>query len=155
MAEQQAGWYPDPTGNASKLRYWDGMQWTNNFTDVPTQSTFAQPVQPVQPPSQPTNPQYVVAQTPSYNYPGTQAQVNPTYLQPQVTQTTNVLAIVSLICAIAGLCLPIIASIVAVILGAIALKNPVQRGMAIAGLIVGGFCLLAWIFVFIGVAFMQ
>ena len=34
-----AGWYPDPSGDPSKLRYWDGMQWTNDFAD-------AQPSQP-------------------------------------------------------------------------------------------------------------
>lgn len=39
MANQQAGWYPDPSGDASKLRYWDGMQWTNDVAD-------AQPAQP-------------------------------------------------------------------------------------------------------------
>ncbi|WP_417331591.1 DUF2510 domain-containing protein [Gordonibacter urolithinfaciens] len=31
MGTQQAGWYPDPSGNATRLRYWDGMQWTNDF----------------------------------------------------------------------------------------------------------------------------
>lgn len=31
----QAGWYPDPSGNTSKLRYWDGTQWTDQYTDSP------------------------------------------------------------------------------------------------------------------------
>lgn len=34
MVEQQAGWYPDPSGDASKLRYWNGAQWTNDFTEA-------------------------------------------------------------------------------------------------------------------------
>ena len=34
MGTQQAGWYPDPSGNATRLRYWDGMQWTNDFADA-------------------------------------------------------------------------------------------------------------------------
>lgn len=34
MADQQAGWYHDPLGNTSKLRYWDGTQWTNDYADA-------------------------------------------------------------------------------------------------------------------------
>ena len=34
MGTQQTGWYPDPSGNATRLRYWDGMQWTNDFADA-------------------------------------------------------------------------------------------------------------------------
>ncbi len=34
-----AGWYPDPSGEPSKLRYWDGTQSTNDFAN-------AQPSQP-------------------------------------------------------------------------------------------------------------
>ena len=34
MGNPQAGWYPDPSGDVTKLRYWDGMQWTNNYTDA-------------------------------------------------------------------------------------------------------------------------
>ncbi len=56
MADQQAGWYPDPSGDASKLRYWDGTQWTNDFTDAANAvqpeaqpDDSAQPSQPVQP----------------------------------------------------------------------------------------------------------
>lgn len=41
MSESPAGWYPDPSGNTSKLRYWDGTQWTNDFSD-------SIPMQPVQ-----------------------------------------------------------------------------------------------------------
>lgn len=35
MADQQAGWYKDPSGDVTKLRYWNGEQWTNDFTDAP------------------------------------------------------------------------------------------------------------------------
>jgi len=31
MSQQKPGWYRDPQGDASKLRYWDGSQWTNNL----------------------------------------------------------------------------------------------------------------------------
>jgi len=62
MAETQAGWYPDPSGDASKLRYWDGAQWTSNLSD-------AQPGQTV--PQQP-----VVSETPPYS-----SQAQPVYTQ--------------------------------------------------------------------------
>lgn len=31
MANAEAGWYPDPSGDITKLRYWDGMQWTDSY----------------------------------------------------------------------------------------------------------------------------
>lgn len=31
MTTPQAGWYPDPSGDATKLRYWDGAQWTEYY----------------------------------------------------------------------------------------------------------------------------
>ncbi|MEI3376913.1 MAG: DUF2510 domain-containing protein [Coriobacteriales bacterium] len=36
MSESRAGWYPDPSGNPSKLRYWDGSQWTDDYADSPS-----------------------------------------------------------------------------------------------------------------------
>ena len=34
----QAGWYDDPNGTPGKLRYWDGVQWTDQYTDAPASS---------------------------------------------------------------------------------------------------------------------
>ncbi len=34
MSTPQAGWYPDPAGNATKLRYWDGTQWTEYYAEA-------------------------------------------------------------------------------------------------------------------------
>lgn len=31
----QAGWYDDPNGMPGKLRYWDGVQWTDQCMDAP------------------------------------------------------------------------------------------------------------------------
>lgn len=36
MSESRAGWYPDPSGDPSKLRYWDGSQWTDDYADSPS-----------------------------------------------------------------------------------------------------------------------
>ena len=27
----EAGWYPDPMGDTTKLRYWDGAAWTDHY----------------------------------------------------------------------------------------------------------------------------
>ncbi|WP_236034362.1 DUF2510 domain-containing protein [Bifidobacterium saguinibicoloris] len=46
MSAVQPGWYPDPSGNASQLRYWDGNQWTANTAPAqgaaPAQAGYAQ-----------------------------------------------------------------------------------------------------------------
>ncbi len=34
MSTPQAGWYPDPAGDATKLRYWDGTQWTEYYAEA-------------------------------------------------------------------------------------------------------------------------
>ena len=41
MGEQMipAGWYPDPTGDATKLRWWDGANWADSTCNV-----WAEPV---------------------------------------------------------------------------------------------------------------
>ena len=31
----EAGWYPDPEGDTSRLRYWNGTQWTSDYTAAP------------------------------------------------------------------------------------------------------------------------
>lgn len=45
MADFQAGWYPDPSGDASRLRYWNGTQWTDDYANA----------QPAQPQAMPVN----------------------------------------------------------------------------------------------------
>lgn len=53
MAGQQAGWYPDPSGDVSKLRYWDGTRWTDDVTSAQTGQQYAsQNVQYSQPSAQ-------------------------------------------------------------------------------------------------------
>ena len=124
MAEQQAGWYPDPSGDVSKLRYWDGFQWTNDFTDA---MQAAQPVQQVQP---------VVHYA--------QPMPNPVYVQVPVQQT-NGLAIAALICGILGIFSYGVLCIPAIITGAMGRKNPVNQGMATAGMVLGIIGAVGWI----------
>ena len=38
-----AGWYPDPEGDTSRLRYWDGTKWTDNYTPIPTAAPAEDP----------------------------------------------------------------------------------------------------------------
>ncbi len=53
----EAGWYPDPMGDATKLRYWDGAAWTDHYAPAQAPAASA-PSQPtvnvtVQAPAQP------------------------------------------------------------------------------------------------------
>lgn len=81
MANPQAGWYADPSGDLTKLRYWNGEQWTEHYTDAlqavqtpqPSQSAVtaqpaaaAAPVQAAQPAAaQPAAPQSAPAPQPT------------------------------------------------------------------------------------------
>ena len=87
MSYKQAGWYSDPSGNASKLRYWDGAQWTNEFSDVQPESPFAQSSPSAQVAVQPAQPEVVVVETPG-DYPP-QAQANQVYGQPPYQAQAN------------------------------------------------------------------
>lgn len=86
MAEIPAGWYPDPSGNTTQLRYWNGSQWTDNY--APAQYAATQSEVPSGNPaaSEPAA-EYVYAQpmgdqqeppfsAPAYNQP------QPPYQQP-------------------------------------------------------------------------
>src|SRR5690625_5297584 len=44
MTSPAAGWYPDPSGDPSKLRYWDGSTWTDHF--APSQQAAPAAAQP-------------------------------------------------------------------------------------------------------------
>lgn len=35
MSASREGWYPDPSGDSSRLRYWDGEKWTDAYAKSP------------------------------------------------------------------------------------------------------------------------
>ncbi|MCL2136453.1 MAG: DUF2510 domain-containing protein [Coriobacteriia bacterium] len=43
MSQPAAGWYPDPSGDSTKIRYWDGVQWTNDVRENTTTPGTVQP----------------------------------------------------------------------------------------------------------------
>ena len=55
-AQVPAGWYPDPAGDESKIRYWDGQNWTDQTQDA--QNPDLQ-IAPGAVPSQPLQPVYM------------------------------------------------------------------------------------------------
>lgn len=71
METAQAGWYPDPSGDATKLRYWDGERWTDDYADAQPNAQAAS--QPTPAPQQPSAAQSVA--TPTY-YPQAQPVAN-------------------------------------------------------------------------------
>lgn len=42
MSNSRPGWYPDPSGDQSKLRYWDGEKWTDSYADSPSMQPVVQ-----------------------------------------------------------------------------------------------------------------
>lgn len=92
MTNQQAGWYADPSGDPTKLRYWDGTQWTNDYADAQPPVAPATPYdasaygqQPIgqQPTGQPTDYTY-----PNQGY-AQQPTSAPTYYQPSTVNSND------------------------------------------------------------------
>ena len=152
----QAGWYPDPAGATTLLRYWDGDQWTNQYTAAVQQpAPFAPepvakpaPVEPLgEPAEQAARPPAAtsdsvakpVGQAPRPPAPDyVQPTAQPSYLPYAQPAPTNGMAVASLVLGIAGLVFPIfICSLLAIIFAAVAKKHPGGRGMATAGLVLG------------------
>lgn len=94
MAQPQAGWYPDPSGDNGKLRYWDGVQWTDSYMDNP-QSAAVDAVEAAAAAQERTDPMWAQPQQPQVDatqqpQPQPQAQQvygqQPTYVQPTYIQ---------------------------------------------------------------------
>lgn len=92
----EAGWYPDPMGDATKLRYWDGAAWTDHY--APAQPQAAATAAPQQAQSQAATAQAApTTQADTAPANGTQAAASTTTAQPataaqapQPTVTVNV-----------------------------------------------------------------
>lgn len=102
-ADQQAGWYPDPSGDATKLRYWNGVQWTEDFAAAqpPTYPAdgYSSPAYTPQPPSQGDYPptQGYHPQNQGY-YPPTQGYYYPS--QTSLSETDQTLRLIAFILSI-------------------------------------------------------
>ena len=82
MANQAAGWYPDPSGDITKIRYWDGTIWTDDFAAAPGNTAGAPGFeagvnQTVAAPGE--QPQFIIINT-SSTYPA-DGQASPAYGQ--------------------------------------------------------------------------
>lgn len=104
MENPQPGWYADPSGDATKIRYWDGTQWTNDFAPAPG----AQPQQPgtgqaAQPQQQPGA--YV---PPAYAQSATISSPEQIYPMTSTDQTLRLIAFILCILATISLCWAII-----------------------------------------------
>lgn len=157
-AQVPAGWYPDPAGDSTKVRYWDGSQWTEQLQDAAAPAVAQAPAAtpaPVQAPAAaPAQTPVATNAAPQYapqNPYGTQAPA------PQQANDKSGLAIASLVLGIIGPFAAIIAlfgyvcGILAIVFGVKSLKSS-RRTMAIIGIILGVIALLAALFSsFIGV----
>jgi hypothetical protein len=95
-----AGWYPDPSGDASRQRYWDGTTWTERYQSVATAAGTTPPggYAPSTGPNGPASPPYYGA-APDYAQPLPSAG-------PQGATASLVLGIISLVVLLLGFCIP-------------------------------------------------
>jgi hypothetical protein len=132
-----AGWYPDPAGDTTKIRYWDGQVWTDQTQPVVNPELVGNTAPapgtglPGQPMSTPMQPIYT---------PGQEIPAYGTVAAP--TTDRKGFALASLIIGIAGFLLACLAylnfipALLGIIFGVLGLKSS-RKGMAIAGLILG------------------
>ena len=128
MTEGQipAGWYPDPAGDISLIRYWDGQAWTAQTQPMVQESQRIS-----------INAQMDALQ-PVYA-PG---QAIPVYQNVQPTEGHKGLAVAGFVLGIMSVVLfclvwiDTIIGLVAVVLSAIGIKSS-RKGMAIIGLVLG------------------
>jgi hypothetical protein len=143
MADEQipAGWYPDPAGDTTKIRYWDGRGWTDQTQPALNPELQGGVVDSMRPVNMPVTPQPVYA-------PGQDVSA---YTRPTQSNGREGMAIAALVLGIVGIpsciCygLSIIPGILALIFGILSLKSS-RKGMAIAGIICGGVTIVLGIF---------
>jgi hypothetical protein len=131
MADGQipAGWYPDPAGDATKIRYWDGTAWTDQ-----TQSYAYPQVQTTYYGNEPLQPIYAPNQAPVY-YAGADGKDRKGFAK--AAMILGIVGIPMTCCAY----LAIVPGILGLIFGALGLKSS-KRGMAIAGIVLGAIAVI-------------
>lgn len=88
MSSPKPGWYPDPSGDMSRVRYWNGEKWTDQYQEVPD---FTQPEQQA---TQQSTPDSVIVTT--------------TYAQNSQDSTLRLIAFIFCILSLAASCIFII-----------------------------------------------
>jgi hypothetical protein len=166
MSQPEAGWYPDPSGDATKIRWWDGNRWTDDVRANTTTPSYDQSNSGYS--SAPSNAQPAAYQQPAtYQQPAAyQTTIPGQYVQPAMApvKDNKKLALAGFICAMSGFGVMVLSFTLAavapdfyqrlsvlfgmliliafvmviptIILSAMGLKSS-KRGLAIAGLIMG------------------
>jgi len=145
----QAGWYPDPSGDLTRIRYWDGLAWTE----------MTYPVAYYQGPFSYQAPYYqdpIPNQAPYYQYPvhhqmsiGYPVQVHHYQATDSTNTTQDNLALVAMICGIAGIVscvfyVGVLPGLLGIIFGILGLKSR-RRSMAVAGIACGSVTMLLFV----------
>jgi hypothetical protein len=146
-AQIAAGWYPDPAGDQTKNRYWDGQNWTDQLVDIATSAeTTPAPVEqtataPFAPTTPPTYTDQYQQQQPVYQ----QAvyQQHPMQSTAAPDEDKKGLAIASLVLGLCGLPSILLLALfgyifgtLAVVFGAMGRKSS-MKNLATAGLVIG------------------
>jgi hypothetical protein len=131
-----AGWYADPSGDTTKLRYWDGTTWTEQTSDATA--------------SNGQTPQLTTAPTTPYAQPTASPSANP-YPQPVYQQAApgtpvndqSGAATASLVCGIIGIVGALFLVIIGYVLGIIAIvmgtrgRTSSKKSLATVGIVLG------------------
>jgi len=137
-----AGWYPDPSGDVNKIRYWDGFNWTDHV------SSYIYPA-----PTFSGNVGYVTPQV--YNQPVYQSQDNTYGSRAGV----DGLAVASMVLGIAGLFFCFCFLGVSTALGLVGLPLAIVSirkrvsGIAIAGLVLNIVCCVCFLIAILFIVF--
>jgi hypothetical protein len=137
MADTQipAGWYADPAGDTTKLRYWDGVSWTEQTCDA-----TALTGQVSQPMTAPANP-YAQPTAPPPANPYQQGIPGAPGVQPGKDRSG--LATGALVCGIVGIPGALLLALIGYVLGIIAIvlgvrsRSSSKKTLATAGIILG------------------
>jgi hypothetical protein len=151
--QQPAGWYTDPAGDATKLRYWDGNNWTDQLMDA----VISQAAVPTTTPYQPTitTPSYSADQNQPYGQqpygqqPYGQQPYQNQYAQPiPAPKDTSGLATAALVLGIIGLLGAWLLALIGYVLGILAIvfgvkgRSSSKAKLATAGIVLGAVTLL-------------